>query len=130
MAPTTTETMIIEIVDESLEAAGISLPYIKKQLGDKYPEDFGEMNPKTAKKARRHASPLVVKAVKSAEAKSLIKKAARGEKWRTIQTIPKGAKKQPAAKSDAKPQKKKVKPAAKEPEPVVADESSDPDEEE
>ena len=57
----------------------------------------------------------VVKAVKSAEAKSLIKKAARGEKWRTIQTIPKGAKKQPAAK---------------EPEPVVADESSDPDEEE
>ena len=58
--------------------------------------------------------------------KSLIKKAARGEKWRTIQTIPKGAKKQPAAK----PQKKKVKPAAKEPEPVVADESSDPDEEE
>ncbi|EOD16108.1 hypothetical protein EMIHUDRAFT_470473 [Emiliania huxleyi CCMP1516] len=118
MAPTTTETMIIEIVDESLEAAGISLPYIKKQLGDKYPEDFGEMNPKTAKK--------VVKAVKSAEAKSLIKKAARGEKWRTIQTIPKGAKKQPAAK----PQKKKVKAAAKEPEPVVADESSDPDEEE
>ena len=71
----------------------------------------------------------VVKAVKSADAKSLIKKAARGEKWRTIQTIPKGAKKQPAAK-DAKPQKKKVKPAAKEPEPVVADESSDPDEEE
>ena len=69
----------------------------------------------------------VVKAVKSAEAKSLIKKAARGEKWRTIQTIPKGAKKQPA---DAKPQKKKVKPAAKEGEPVVADESSDPDEEE
>ena len=68
----------------------------------------------------------VVKAVKSAEAKSLIKKATRGEKWRTIQTIPKGAKKQPAAK----PQKKKVKPAAKEPEPVVADESSDPDEEE
>ena len=67
----------------------------------------------------------VVKAVKSAEAKSLIKKAARGEKWRTIQTIPKGAKKQPAAK----PQKKKVKPAANEPEPV-ADESSDPDEEE
>ena len=64
--------------------------------------------------------------MKSAEAKSLIKKAARGEKWRTIQTIPKGAKKQPAAK----PQKKKVKAAAKEPEPVVADESSDPDEEE
>ena len=51
--------------------------------------------------------------MKSAEAKSLIKKAARGEKWRTIQTIPKGAKKQPAAK----PQKKKVKAAAKEPEP-------------
>ena len=46
--------------------------------------------------------------MKSAEAKSYIKKASRGEKWRTIQTIPKGAKKQPTAKSDAKPQKKKA----------------------
>ena len=42
------------------KGSGESIWDIKKQLGDKYPEDFGEMNPKTAKKARRHASPLVL----------------------------------------------------------------------